>query len=185
MNKWTSRKINISKKYSEDERQAIAFEIISYIQERTKKGKGKGNKKWQGRAGKYSKEYKDSLDFKNAGKGSTVNLTLSGDMLDSLDLLEDTNGQLTIGISEDDPDHGKAEGNIRGSYGKPKGSKAKARDFLGLEKSEIQGILKNFPLKDDEKREEAVENYLAAAKAAKKLFKDKKNLPLGLIQIEK
>ena len=182
---WTSRKFNVSKKYTEDERQAIAFEIISYIQDRTKNGKGKDNKKWAGRAGKYTKDYKKSLDFKNAGKSSKVNLTLSGDMLDSIDLLEDVNGQITIGIDKDDPDHGKAEGNIRGSYGKPKGSKAKARDFLGVSKSEIQNILKNFPLKDDEKREESVENFLAASKAAKELFKNKKDIPLGLIEINK
>lgn len=179
-NRWTSRKVNISKKYTEQEREAIAFEIISYIQERSKAGKGKDNKKWQPPADKYSKEYKQSLDFKNAGKSSTVNLTLSGDMLNSIDLLEDTDGQLTIGISSDDPDHGKAEGNIRGSYGKPTGSRAKARDFLALSKGEVDRILKKFPLKDDERRQKAVENFITATVAAEALLgEDNENPTLG------
>jgi len=186
MNKWTSRKINISKKYSKEERKAIAFDIIAYIQERTKKGKGKDNVKWHPPADKYTKEYRNSIDFKNAkGRQTKVNLKLSGDMLDSVDLLEDTDGQIVIGISESDEDHGKAEGNIRGSYGKPTGSKKKARDFLAISKSEVNKILSNFPLKDEEKRTESLENFLAAAKAARELLKDKKSLPLGAITFEK
>lgn len=174
MNRWTSRKIQISKKYSEEERQAIAFEIISYIQDRTKAGKGKDNKKWSPPADKYTEGYRSSLDFKNAkGRQRKVNLTLSGDMLDSIDLLDSESGKLTIGIPEGDPDHGKAEGNIRGSYGKPTGSKKKARDFLALSKNEVDKILKNFPLKDEEKREDRVADFLAAAAAAREIFKDR------------
>lgn len=173
----TSRKVNISKKYTNEEREAIAFEIISFIQKRSKQGKGKDGVKFP----KYSKEYKESLDFKIAGKTSKVNLTLSGDMLDSIDLLGDKSGQLTIGISKDDPDHDKAEGNIRGSYGKPTGNRAKARDFLALSKREVDDILKKFPLKDDEKREEEVEGFLAATEAARRLLpkKERKNATLG------
>lgn len=183
-NKWTSRKINISKRYNEQEREAIAFEIISYIQERTRDGRGKDGKKWESPADKYTSAYRKSLDFKNAKGGQTkVDLTLSGDMLDSIDLLEDQSGQLTIGISDSDPDQPKAEGNIRGSYGKPQGKKSKARDFLAISKDEVNDILKNFPLKDEEKRTESVGNYLAALKAAKKLFGDKKNIPLGAIEV--
>lgn len=179
----TNRKINISRKYSDQEREAIAFEIISYIQKRTKAGKGKDNQKWKPPADKYSKEYENSLDFRNAGKrkGQKVDLTATGDMLDSIDLLSSAPGQLTIGIKESDPDHSKAEGNIKGSYGKRTGSKAKARDFLALSQSEVEKILRKFPLKDEEKRTQRVAELLAAAEAAKELISDegKKDFTLG------
>jgi hypothetical protein len=162
MNKWTNRRIPISRRYTDDEREAIAFDIISYIRDRSKSGKGKDGKKFP----KYSKEYKESLEFKIAGKSKNkVDLTLSGDMLDSIELLDDSKGELRIGLSEDDVDHGKAEGNIRGTYGQAKGSLAKARDFLAISKNEVNKILKNYPLKDEEKREKSVLSYLTALKA--------------------
>jgi len=174
-NKWTSRKIQISKKYSEEERSAIAFGIISYITDRTKAGKGRDGKKWTPPADKYSKEYRESLDFKNAKKGQRkVNLTLSGDMLASIDLLKSESGKLTIGIDKGDADHDKAEGNIRGSYGKSTGFKSKARDFLSISQKEVNKVLKDFPLKDDEKREVAIESFKAASLFAKKIFGEKK-----------
>ena len=174
----TNRKVNISKRYSPEEREAIAFDIISFIQERSKDGKGKDGKKFP----KYSKDYTGSLDFKNAGKSkSRVDLTLSGDMLDSIDLLSDTAGSLTIGIDGDDEAHGRAEGNIRGSYGKSTGSKSKARDFLALSRTEINTILKNYPIDDEEKREEQVVSFFAAMEAAKKLLpkKERESATIG------
>ena len=148
---WTSRKIPISTKYSSTERKAIASEIISYIVARTKKGKGKDNQPWEGKASGYSKSYKKSLEFKIAGKSSTVNLKLSGDMLNSIKLLSNDSGSLKIGIPKSDSDNKKAEGNIRGSYGKKTGSKSKARDFLAISQKEVSKILEQFPLKDTEK----------------------------------
>lgn len=183
-NRWTSRNIQISKKYSKDEREAIAFQIISYIQDRTKKGKGKDNKKWAPPADKYSKGYRESLDFKNTkGRSTTVNITQTGDTLSSIDLLKSQTGKLTIGISEKDVDHDKAEGNIRGSYGKPTGSKKNARDFLGISQTEVNKILKSFPIKDDEKREESLAAFKEASKFAAKIFgkKEKGKLTLGQV----
>ena len=180
VSKWTQRKVSISRKYDEDERQAIAFDIISYIQDRSKAGKGKDGKKFPG----YTKDYRSSQEYKTIkGKKTKVDLTLSGDMLDSIDLLEDEKGGLIIGISEDDQDNGKAEGNIRGSYGKPTGKQSKARDFLAISKAEVSKILKKYPIKDEEKRKESLQSYFATIKAAKEVLGDTKKLPIGQLII--
>ncbi len=61
---WTLRTIKISKKYNAEQRRAIAAEIVDHIKQRTKEGKGKGGVKWQPPADKYSKAYKDLINFK-------------------------------------------------------------------------------------------------------------------------
>lgn len=171
---WTSRTIKISKKYNSEERKAIAAQIVNYIKDRTKNGKGKDNVKWTPPADKYSKEYKKSLEFKFKADKSKVNLTLTGDMLDSIKMLGNQEGEITIGIPKSDEDYGKAEGNIRGSYGKPRGSLSKARDFMSISNEEKNNILKDFPIKDEEKRKEMVSIYKAALAAAKKLTGEKR-----------
>lgn len=170
MSRYTQKRIKLSDKYTDEEKEAIAFEIIEYIKERTKQGKGEGGKKWSPPADKYTKEYKESLDFKIAGKTSRVNLTLSGDMLDSIDLLKTMPSSITIGIDEGDPDHGKAEGNIRGTYGKQRGSSKKARNFLGITEAEVEKVLRKFPLTNEKKREKSLLDYLKAAKAVGELL---------------
>jgi hypothetical protein len=179
VNKWTTRKIKVSTKYTDEEREAIAFDIISYLQKRTKQGKGKGNKKWTPPADKYSKEYKESLDFKFKRDKSKVNLTLTGDTLASIDLLDSSKGEIAIGIADGDEDRSKAEGNIRGTYGKKTGSRSKSRDFLSIDKNEVKKILNNFPIKDEKKRDKSVLSFTAALAAAKKLLtipkKERKN----------
>jgi hypothetical protein len=188
MNKWTSRKIKLSEKYTKSEREAIAYDLVTYIQKRTLRGKGKGNKSWTPPANKYSKDYKKSLDFKFKRDKSKVNLELSGDMLSSIDLLKNRKGEIIIGISESDPDHGKAEGNIRGSYGQPTGKRSKARDFLGIDPGEIKKILAKYPTKQKEKIKERVAQLEAAQQAAKKIIvgtKVKDELTIGEIALGK
>ena len=86
--------IKINRKYGPNEREAIGQEIVDYIVERTLSGKDKNNRKFA----PYSKEYKESLDFKIAGKSKTkVNLRLSGDMLSSLKVLNHRSGSITVG----------------------------------------------------------------------------------------
>jgi phage gpG-like protein len=154
--KWIQRMVKIPKAYNEAERKAIAQDLIDYIAQRTQDGKGKGGQEWSGSASKYSKSYRDSLAFQVAGKGDTVDLTLTGDMLSSLELIADDDGALVVGIPEGSSEAGKAEGNIRGSYGQSTGNRSKARDFLALTKEEIKAILENYPLDDDNLREQSV-----------------------------
>lgn len=126
------------------EREDLAFAILEHIRERTASGTGLNS------AGtrlkdfpKYSKSYIKSLDFRIAGKGSTVNLTLSGDMLDAMDLLKHKKGELTIGFERGSEENARAEGNILGSYGGAPNA-AKARNFLGVTRSELKMIVGDF-----------------------------------------
>jgi hypothetical protein len=149
--------IKLSRKYTEEERYAIAADVIEYIRQRSSEGKGPDGKKW---SGKYSKGYSRSLDFKNAGKSrGLINQQLSGDMLTELSLLESDKGKIVIGYAEGSSQHGKAEGNIIGSYGKPTGNRSLARPFIKVTPNELaKKILKNYPLDDEEKRREMVES---------------------------
>lgn len=162
-NKWIQKEIEISTRYSKDERTAIGIDIVRYVRERTLSGKGPGDKAWSGKAGEYSKAYTDSLDFKigrkNKGK---VNLKLSGDMLEELTLLNEKSGKVKIGFDDSATSAGKAEGNIRGTYGNASPIAGKARPFLDLTSKEIASILSKYPLKDKEARQERTDTVLAS-----------------------
>lgn len=151
---WMKKKIQISKKYSQEEREAIAFELIDKIIERTKKGiDRKGNQ-----FPSYSDSYTGSLDFKIAGKSKNkINLTLSGDMLADLQLLNHDKGEIVIGFENGSDSNAKAEGNIKGTYGQ-KTSTGKKRDFLGVQEKELREVLEKYPLDDFEKRQKRTQN---------------------------
>ena len=166
---WTSETIKVSKKYTAQQRRAIAAEIVDHIKSRTQAGKGKNGVGWTPPANKYSKEYKESLEFKFKADKSKVNLTLTGDMLDSIKILGNKEGEITIGIPKSDADYKKAEGNIRGSYGKSRGNPSKARDFMAIGAKDKKSVLDNFPIDDKKELRERVETYKAALAAAKKI----------------
>lgn len=152
-------RIRIPAEYSKNERVAIAEEVLAHIRKRTAKGKDKDGNQFP----RYSKEYTASLDFKNAGKSpGQVNLRLSGDMLAAMEELNNRKGSVTIGFEGGTGENARAEGNIRGTYGKQRGNSAQARDFLGLTEEALQQILDKFPLDDDEERKERTEAVLAA-----------------------
>lgn len=132
--------IPIPKKYSPEEREAIAIEVINFIRERSQKGRDKNNKAFH----PYSKSYKNSLDFQIAGKSSRVDLRLSGDMLAALDLLKASKGKLTIGYEAGDSINDRVEGNRLGSYG-GKPNRKLARDFLGISRDDLKKILRKYP----------------------------------------
>jgi len=151
--------VKVAKGLDAETRAAIAVDIIDHIIERTQKGKDKKGKDFKG----YSDSYKGSFDFKLAGKGKKVNLTLSGEMLNALTLLDSAPGSLTIGIpADDDFNNAKAEGNIKGTYGQDAPIRGKKRDFMGIQRTELTKIKEKY--KDG--GEEAVFNTLRAAAAA-------------------
>lgn len=110
--------------------------------ERTDQGKDVDGKPFP----KYSDAYKNSLDFKIAGKSSKVDLQLSGDMLAALEIIKTDEDYVEIGIKDSDV-QGRAEGNIRGSYGKSRGNSSLARDFLGT-----SGFTKTKGISDEDLR---------------------------------
>lgn len=150
--------VKIPAQYTEEERKAIALEILNFIRERSAQGVDVNGSSFKG----YSKEYMKSLDFKNAGKGRTPNLQLSGDMLAAIKLLDSERGRIKIGYDTSDSEAGRAEGNQIGSYGQPSGDKSKARPFIGINPKHLKKILEAFPLNDEDKRQESTDNALAA-----------------------
>jgi len=107
--------------------------------ERTDQGKDKNGNSFA----EYSPEYKNSIDFKNAGKSKNAlpNLQLSGDMLAALKVLDSTKNYITVGFEKGSDENGKADGNIRGTYGKPSPVGPK-RDFLGISDKELVKLVK-------------------------------------------
>lgn len=138
--KWQKIKIDLSGYgLSPDQKDEVADLIIERIVNRTDQGKDKNNRPFK----EYSDSYKESLDFKIAGKkGKPVNLQLSGDMLAALSVLDKTSRSVTIGFERGSEENAKADGNIRGTYGKPTPDPKKARDFLGITIKELTDIIK-------------------------------------------
>ena len=159
-------KVTISKDYNPSERVALGVEIIEAIIERSQKGRDKDGKKFP----KYSKSYESSFDFKLAGKkkGQTPNLTLSGEMLNALEVLSHRSGEITIGIPKDDEfNNAKAEGNIKGTYGgKPTG---KVRDFMGIKDSDLDKITNRFPTEAGRSSNNDLLKTLLATEAAREI----------------
>lgn len=90
--------------------------------------------------GTYSKTYKESLIFQIYKDGQTqVDLTLTGEMLESLNTISGARYNITIELVGEN-NRGKAQGHITGRLGKT--GRAKPRDFLGLPKSELTDLFK-------------------------------------------
>ena len=110
----------------------------------------------------YSKAYKESLAFEVFGKNKDVNMTLTGDMLGSVDKISSSGTSIKFGVTGDEQ-IAKAFGNITGQRGKNKSVK---RDFFGVSDKEIKEIAKNYkPKLGDDLLE------LATASFTKKILK--------------
>jgi hypothetical protein len=165
--KWQKVAITIPKRFGPTERQAIAQDVIDFIITRTRDGKDKDGKSFPGA---YSKQYRQSLDYKIAGKpksGKPINLTLSGEMLDELGLLNEKPGALTIGYDRGNKINGKVEGNRLGTYGTDTPKKSRARDFLGIHATDLKKILDKY--KED--GEDKAKKELAAKSKSEKIVK--------------
>lgn len=157
--KWQRVEIEIPDAYSRDAREAIAWDVIEFIRDRTT---GKNVDKNNRPLAKYSEGYAKSLDFKIAGKSKgDVNFTQSGDTLSMLQLLESKPGLLVIGWENGSQANAIADGNIRGTYGNPSPIGPK-RDILGITQGDLSRILKRFPLGDKDALDEQVDAYFAA-----------------------
>jgi hypothetical protein len=119
----------------EETLEAIGQATIDYIRERASKGLGLGGETMK--PTKYSQSYQNSPDFKAAGKSaSPVNMRLSGDMLNSIDLILEGD-RLRIGLPPDESP--KAHGHMTGQEGQ--GTLPK-RQFFGVTKKEFDQILR-------------------------------------------
>ena len=127
--------VPIPKTFSSEERERIGELVIDHIIERSKRGKLPDNRT---NFVPYSKAY---AAFKGVGR-SQVDLTLDDIMLNSMNYIDSRADRIRVGYDSGNPEQGKAEGNIRGTYGKARGSKSKARPFLGINKRQLEIILR-------------------------------------------
>jgi hypothetical protein len=155
---WQHFDVRIDPGYSEPERRAIADDIIEHIRERTLKGLDKNGEPFPG----YSDTYKHSIDFKIAGKGNKVDLTQTGDMLSSLQLLEDSPGHIVIGYEKGSKENAIADGNVRGTYGSQTPHPERARDFMGIESKALEDILAQHPIDDQIHRQQVAATQVIA-----------------------
>lgn len=120
------------------DREAVAYAVIDEIVERTQnRSRNKDGRKFSN----YSKAYIKSLDFELAGKSKKVNLTMTGDMLAALDLLEADDKKITIGYEKNSDENDKAEGNIKGTYGDEGRKRKTPRNFLGISNKALARII--------------------------------------------
>jgi hypothetical protein len=135
-NKWTREKIILPKTLKPKERKQIAEVVINHIINRSAAGLDKNDKKFP----KYTAKY---ADIKGVGV-SEVDLILSGEMLESLELVSDGAGFITIGYKDpSDELVGKVEGNRIGSYGGEPNAK-RARDFLGIDSDTLDTLISSY-----------------------------------------
>lgn len=154
--------LNTPKGLTDEEKEKLADAYIEYIYDRTVND---NNDKYGRAFPKYSKDYKRSLDFINAGKNpSDVNLTLSGDMLAELKLLKVKGNKVLIGYEKGSVENAKADGNIRGTYGTDTPKPNKARDFLGFEGKELDEKARIDATFKPKATKEAVANLSASYK---------------------
>ena len=113
----------------------FGLNAIDVITERTLDGKDQYGEKFAG----YSKSYKNSDVFEIYGKGSRVDLKLSGEMLASMQV-RSAGDEITINFI-DSLNASKAYGHITGMSGRKGGV---VRDFFGLSKEEEEKIMKDL-----------------------------------------
>lgn len=101
---------------------------------------------------KYSKSYKDSLAFSAFGKSNTVDMQLTGDMINSIQLEKQNDNVLKVAFS-DDLETKKAFAHMTGFEGHPTlDGKVKPRLFFGWSDKELQEIAKEFkPIINEDK----------------------------------
>ena len=117
-------------------RQAIAQKVIDHIVERTQSGvpvTGDGFKP-------YSKEYKESAEFKLLKDGSTVDMTLTGAMLNDIDLLSDSSNTIRVGF-QDTTEKLKAFAHNTGYEGHPTIKNGPKRRFFGVTQEEVRKVV--------------------------------------------
>lgn len=123
--------IDIPVEFDEVERQKIAELSVQRIVARTDVGIDKTGKRFS----PYSASYVNSLDFKIAGKNrNEVNLQLTGDMINSLQILESKPGKIILGYNEGTIENDKAAWAAASDNGP-------SRKFLGLKPEELELIL--------------------------------------------
>jgi hypothetical protein len=140
LEEWTGVKVSNDPTLMREMQQSI----IDYMRGRISEGKGFNERKLKS---PYSKTYAASLDFQAAGKSEgDVNMELSGDMVGSIDVLQERDDRFTIGFTDSEVIP-RAYGHISGFAGHPNQDALKKyqRVFFGVSKKEFnKNILPAF-----------------------------------------
>lgn len=116
---------------------AMAEALLEKVIEKTESGKSRTGSRFR----KYSKAYAETDEFKAAGKSrGDVNLSLSGDMLGLVGVVNESANTVTLGW-EDSDEAAKAHGHITGGGA---GGKLPVRDFFGLNNTDIDEVKREF-----------------------------------------
>ena len=138
--KWQRVRIAIPKTFGPQQRELIAQDIIQFIKDRADGGIGVNEGKDGTFRNKRFPRYTDDYAKRKGVSRSDVDLRLSSEMLEGLDLLSHQSGSLLIGYKAGTEENAKAEGNKLGSYGRSP-NPAKARPFLGISPGDLRDIL--------------------------------------------
>lgn len=114
-------------------RQEYGRRLIDKIKERTQSGVNKNGRSFK----QYSQSYKESLVYEIYGKTSQVNLTLTGEMLASMQVASTPSRKVVINFASSEQE-AKAHGHIFGGGYK---RNLPVRDFFGLPKKDQYKIL--------------------------------------------
>ena len=123
-------------------KEAIAQAIIDRITERTQGGDGlrfsrNGSATPVTLKSPYSKTYSETIEFKAAGKSTRkVNMTLTGDMLASVDVMSVGGNTIRFGITD--------ATQVAKAYNHIVGDTVPARPWFGISKSELEDIVSGF-----------------------------------------
>ena len=133
--------------------QSAAQDLIDYMVKRVSGGKGVEENKVTKLKKPYSESYQQSLEFKAYGKEKNkINMKLTGNMLDSIDVIESSDGVVKIGI--DDPEEAAK------AYNHQTGDTVPKRPFFGVTESDISKIKKIY--KKEFKPSEQVKDIMDA-----------------------
>jgi hypothetical protein len=115
-------------------RETLFQVLFDQMIDRLSTGRGVDNKIMP----KYSDAYKNSLAYKAFGKDGTVNLELTGDMINSVNIQKQNSSKMTIGFTGD-VENAKAFAHMTGFEGHPTlDGKVKRRNFFGWTDKEIE-----------------------------------------------
>lgn len=93
---------------------------------------------------RYSKAYKDSLSYEVFGKDGTVNMQLTGDMVNDISIQKQNSKKMVIGFN-DDLQSKKAFAHMTGFEGHPNlDGKVKPRNWFGWQDKELEAIAQDL-----------------------------------------
>lgn len=136
--------------------QAFSQDAIDLILKRTQSGKDVNG----GSFAPYSESYKGSLEFAAFGKSSNVDMTLSGEMLGVLEILNVEGSRVTFGLTGENA--AKAYGHITGMKGHPTlDGVTPKREWFGVSEADLKRLAGAYrPSRESTPIESAIESNL-------------------------